>query len=410
MESKMEARSIPTVLVFVLALALTLAAACGPSNQPANTPIPTATMEPEAPAATVQPTHPPAPTSSPTSTPRPTLVDDSHAADLHRNATATPTPEPTPTLIPPYPDVPGIVDSSNRGWPREVETAEGLVRLDQPPDRILTYSLGHDEIVLSLVDNGRIAAVGKFTGNDSYSNVADWVAGIAVYEKGAENVLAQQPDLFIASKYTKSDIVDLIKEAGIPVVRPSLESSSEGNIPNILLVGYLLGVEERALELVSEIEERLAAVTERVPPPEDSDRPTVISITRYSETIYVPGRDTTVGGIIETAGGVNAAARDGLEGIQKVSIESVAAFAPDVILITQSGDSGGDDLREDLLNHPALVAVPAVINAKIHVVGSKTYTTLSHWNVRGIEETASLLYPDRFADVTFTDFERHQEE
>ena len=409
MDNKMSPRFIPIVLALLVALALTLAAACGPSDQPANTPNPTATMEPEAPAATANPTDTPAPTHTPipadtptplqTATPRPTATP-----------APTPTPEPTFTPVPPYPDVLGIVDPSNRDWPREVETSEGLVRLEGPPQRILTYSLGHDEIILSLVDNERIAAVGKFTGNDSYSNVADWVAGIAVYEKGAENVLAQQPDLFIASKYTKSDIVDLIKEAGIPVVRPSLENSSEGNIPNILLVGYLLGVEERALELVSEIEERLDAVTERVPPAGSSDRPTVISITRYSETIYVPGSDTTVGGIIETAGGVNAAARDGLEGIQKVSIESVAAFDPEVILITQSGDSGGDALRDDLLDHPALAAAPAVVNGKIYVVGSKTYTTLSHWNVRGIEETASLLYPDRFADTTFTDFERLQEE
>ena len=159
------------------------------------------------------------------------------------------------------------MDASNRGWPREVETSEGLVRLEGPPQRILTYSLGHDEIVLSLVDANRIAAVGKFTANESYSNVADWVAEIPIYEKGAENVLAQKPDLFIASKYTKADIVDLIKEAGVPVVRPSLESSSEGNIPNILLVGYLLGVEERALDLAAEIEARLAAVSQRVPPP-----------------------------------------------------------------------------------------------------------------------------------------------
>ena len=409
MNNKMGARFIPIVFAFVVALALTLAAACGSSEQPTNTPNPTATMEPEAPAATPNPTDTPAPTptSTPAATPTPPPTET-----LRPTATPVPTPTPEPTLtpVPPYPDVPGIVDVSNRGWPREVETSEGLVRLDQPPQRILTYSLGHDEIVLSLVDTERIAAVGKFTGNDSYSNVADWVAGIPIYEKGAENVLAQQPDLFIASKYTEADIVDLIKEAGIPVVRPSLENSSEGNIPNILLVGYLLGVEERALELASEIKERLATVTGRVAPQGHSDRPTVISITRYSEKIYVPGSETTVGGIIETAGGINAAARDGLEGIQKVSIESVASFHPDAILITQSGDSGGDALREDLLAHPALVAVPAVVNSKIYVVGSKTYTTLSHWNVRGIEETASLLYPDRFADVTFTDFQPHQGE
>ena len=91
-----------------------------------------------------------------------------------------------------------------------------------------------------------------------------------------------------------------------------------------------------------------------------------------------------------------------------MSLESIAALAPEIILITQSGESGGDALRADLLEHPALVAVPAVVNERIHVVGSKTYTTLSHWNVRGIEETARLLFPDRFEDIVFTDFEQYQ--
>ena len=344
-------------------------------------------------------THAPTPSAAPTpaATPVPTP-----AAASAPTPTSSSTPKPTPV---PYPDVPGIVEVSNRGWPREVETVEGIVTLDGPPERILTYSLGHDELVLSLVTPDRIAAVGKFTANDSYSNVVDWVTDITIYEKGAENVLAQQPDLFIASKFTKADIVDLIKEAGVPVVRPALESSSEGNIPNILLLGYLLGVEERALELAAEIEERLAVVAERVPALDDPARPDVIAITRYSEKIYVPGNGTTEEGIIEAAGGANAAAREGLEGIQKVSIESVAAMNPEVILITQTGQSGGDALREDLLQHPALIAVPAVVNSRIHVVGSKTFTTLSHWNVRGIEETATLLYPERFAGVTFTDFQ-----
>ena len=36
------------------------------------------------------------------------------------------------------------------------------------------------------------------------------------------------------------------------------------------------------------------------------------------------------------------------------------------------------------------------------------YTTLSHWNVRGIEETALLLYPERFRGVKFVDFEPYR--
>lgn len=395
------------MIAIMIAAALTLAACGGDDAPPTDAPAPTTPPATVAPTATTAPTATPMPpaataapaptaTSAPQTTARPAPTASPTATPVPTN-----TPEPTPV---PYPAVPGIVDPSNTGWPREIETVEGRITLDAPPERILTYSLGHDELLLSLVPADRIAAIGKFTGNEDYSNVSGRVEGLAIYEKGAENVLAQQPDLFIASRSTKEDIVSLIKEAGVPVARPALENSSEGNIPNILLYGYMLGVEDRALELVAEIEERLSTISEMVPAPGDDARKNVMSITRYSDTIYVPGMDSTVGGILETAGGTNTAARDGIEGIQKVSLESVAALNPDVIFITQSGHTGGDALRDDLMSHPALAEVPAVVNGDIHVVGSKQFTTLSHWNVRGIEVAAQLLYPTLFEGISFADF------
>ncbi len=377
------------------------AAACGSAAQPTAPPpsattaptptampaAPTATMAVAAPTATPRPT----PTPAPTATPRPTPT-------TAPKPTSTPTPEP---LI--YPATPGIVDPSNLGWPREVETAEGVITLDAPPQRILTYSLGHDEMTLALVPAERIAALGKFTGNPSYSNVADLAADFPVYEKGAENVLAENPDLFIVSKSTKADIVALIKEAGIPVARPALEDAAEGNISQILLMGYLLGAEERALELAAEIGERMDLVAALVPPPGDPERPAVISITRWSDSISISGGGTTGSAIIEAAGGVNAASRDGIDGFKTISVESILAMNPDFILIPQDGE-GAAKLRDDLLADPVLATVPAVVNARIHLVHPPNYIVLSHWTVRGVERTAQLLYPERFADVTFTDF------
>ena len=310
-----------------------------------------------------------------------------------------------PALTPAdYPAVPGIVDVANRGWPRAVESAEGVVRLDAPPQRILALSLGHDEMLLALLPRHRFAGVGPFAADPTYSNVADQVAGMTQVQRGVENVLAAKPDLVVVSKYTKADMAALIKEAGVPVVRSSLENSAAGNIPNILLLGYLLGVEERALELVADIERRLALVSDRVPPPGDASRPAVLAIARFAESTYAAGAGSTEGGIIEAAGGINAAARDGIASHQTVSLESIAAMKPDVILITQPADSGGTQLRDDLLADRALAAVPAVVERRVLIVAPRYYTTLSHWNVRGIEETARLLYPDRFRDVTFADF------
>ena len=174
---------------------------------------------------------------------------------------------------------------------------------------------------------------------------------------------------------------------------------------NILLIGHILGVEERALELVSEIENRMSFVADQVPSTGDSERPAVIATSRYADSIYVAGSDTTEGGIVEGGGGVNAAARDGVVSHQVVSIESIAAMNPDVILIVQPVEFGANEFRDEMLSHPALASVPAIADNEIHVVDSRKFTTFSHWNVRGIEQTAQLLYPDRFSDVTFEDFE-----
>ena len=403
-------------MVVIVAVASFALAACGSAAEPTEPPAPAATTAPTAapePTATPQPTVPPAPTaaavSQPTSAPEPTATarpapTAAPTAAPQPTNTPAPTATPAPTEAPSYPAVPGIVDPSNLGWPREVETSEGKITLEGPPQRILTYSLGHDEMVLALAPPESIAALGKFTGNPSYSNVAELAEQFPVYEKGAENVLAQNPDIFIVSRSTKADIVELVKEAGVPVARPDLEDAAEGHVSQILLLGYMLGAEERALELTAEIRQRLDAVASRVPPPGDASRPAVISITRWSDSISISGGGTTGSDIIEAAGGVNAAARDGIDGFQKISVESILAMNPDFILIPQDGE-GAVKLREDLINDPVLATVPAVVNGQIHIVHPPNYIVLSHWTVRGVERTAEILFPDRFADVEFTDFE-----
>ncbi len=388
---------ITVTLAIASAIAITLAACGGdgaapvpPQMQPTSAPAIPRPADTPIPAATAMPAQEAA-TALPASTAIP-------AATRRAAPAVTPTPRPAP-----YPAAPGIVDVTNRGWPREVETSEGRVSIAAPPQRIHTLSLGHDEIIAALVGTDRFSGIGSFTANATYSNIAGQVEGLRKVKRDAEEALSLEPDLVVASKYSKADLVELIKESGVPVVRAALENSAAGNIPNILLMGYILGAEERALELAAEIEERLAFVSQRTPPPGDAARPAVLSIARFSDTISAAGDGSTEGGIIEAAGGVNAAARDGISGHQTVSVESIAAMNPDVILITQP-EPGATTLMMELMQEPALVNVPAIAGARVVSSDPKLYTTLSHWNVRGIEETALLLYPGMFYDARFKDF------
>lgn len=346
------------------------------------------------------PTAPASPSPTPSQSAAPTAT-----ATAQPTATATPPPPaPTPDLIAAaLRSVPGIVRPDNLGWPREVETDQGRITLNAPPQRIHTLSLGHDEIIVALIGAGRLAGIGSFTADPVYSNIAAEVKDVPKVTRDAEKVLGLNPDLVIASKFTRQDLLDRIKGAGVPVARTSLESSSLGNIPNILLLGYMLGAEGRALALASEIKERIVFVglkVEKVPP---ASKVRALSIAKFADTIDAAGSNSTEGGILTAAGADNAAAQAGIDGHKNISVESIAAMDPDVIILTQPADSG-EKFRDELYAAPALAHVKAVKNKRIVVGVPRYYTTLSHWNVRGIEESARLFYPDLFQDVAFKDF------
>ncbi|MDA1279300.1 MAG: ABC transporter substrate-binding protein [Chloroflexi bacterium] len=316
-------------------------------------------------------------------------------------STATVSPVPAPDLIR-FADVPGIVDPTNFGWPRSVETPEGVISLTAPSTKIHSLSLGHSEILAALVDFDRLTAVYSFFVDDEQSNIAALSADHKMIGFDPEEVVALEPEVIIASRFTNAETVGLLKGAGIPVARTNLESSALGNIPNILLIGYMVGAEIEALELVDEIESRMRLITDGLAGASTGVGTRVLSVSKWTSA-FAAGSGTTEGGIIEQAGAINAAADSGIEGHQQVSIESIAAINPDVIIVPQPLESANTFIDE-LMSSPALAEVPAVKNGQVFYVEPKYHTTLSHWNVRGIEQLAGLLYPSAFSGVAFEDF------
>lgn len=403
-------RALPLLAAIIAAIATvaTLAAIACSSPDPTPTAIPTATIAPTATQA--QPT-PTIDRSTPTATPIPPTPTEAPGTP-----TPTPTPKPEPTLTPsptatptPQPleafkSVSGIVDPENFGWPRTVESSEGTVTLLAPPERVHFLSLGHAEIGVALIQPEKFTAIYPFFTDPDVSNVSDQLASVPVIGFEPEEVVALEPDIAIASQYTNPDLVNVVKAAGIPVVRASEEGGSSGDIPNILLMGYILGAEEQALQLVDEVESRIQFVAEAIAPHQKQDvaLPGVLAISKFTD-IYAAGSNTNLSEIIAAAGAYNPAEDAGIDSYQQVSIESIAAINPDVIIITQPLESG-IQFAEELRNSPVLQDVPAIINGQVHPVNTTYFTTLSHWNVRGIEELAKLLYPRAFTDYEFEDF------
>ncbi len=382
----MSLKSLRLLIVPLVFLVLGLAlAACGSDE--------------EEPAATVEPTQAstPDPTAEPTETPTEAPTDTPTAATAAPTEAATPepTPEPTPAARS-LEGVRGIVDHTNAGWPREVEGLNGVVSIPAKPLRIITASVGHDEITLAIVPSERLVAVGEATKSETYSNVAHLVQEKAEISRDPEVIIAQAPDVVVTSPWFPIEVVEALQRAGIPVIQTELEQGPEARINAILLMGYIYGEEDRAFEFAGEVQARyeaLVAVTSAKDP-----KPRVLALTQYADTLWVAGGTSTEGGVITAAGGLNAAEDAGVTGNQTTSLEGVIAMAPDVIIIPQPVAFGAEEFRQSLLEHEALAELPAIKNGAVFVVESKHFTTLSYWNIRGAEDLARMLWPDDFPD------------
>ena len=309
-----------------------------------------------------------------------------------------------PSLPPnPLAGVAGIVDPTNHGWPRQVEVLNGLVTIPRKPERIVTVSLGHDEITLGLVPPERMVAVGRPTKDYSYSNVAALVQEKPTVSREPERVISFNPDIVVVSKFTKTELVEALERVGILVIQTGLQNDPAGRINDIRLLGYIYGEEERAEVVAREVEERLHRITSFAEPRRQADRTRVLSLTSYSDKIYTSGSSSTEGGIILAAGGRNAAAEAGLTRNPTISLEGIISMAPELIIIPQTKESAEPFIKR-LLSDPALAEVPAIQNRRLFHVPSRYFTTLSFWNVRGVEELAKLLWPQEFGDVEFAPF------
>ena len=326
-------------------------------------------------------------------------------------ATVLATPTPVATTEPilafdeaRFANVDGIIDPTNFGWPRSVETSEGVITLTAPPMKIHSLSLGHSEILAALVDFDRLTAVYSFFVDEEQSNIAELSSDALMIGFDPEEVVALDPEVIIASSFTDADTMALMTGAGIPIARAALENSALGNVPNILLIGYLVGAEAKAIELADELIARMQFISDVVA---SDTQPRVLSVSKWTSA-FAAGSGSTEGGIIEQAGGINAAADSGIEGHQQVSIESIAAINPDVIIVPQPLD-GANTFIAELTSSAVLAEVPAVKNGEIYYVPPRYHTTLSHWNVRGIEDLAKLLFPSNFSDVAFEEFSQFVE-
>ncbi|MCZ7647204.1 MAG: ABC transporter substrate-binding protein [Planctomycetota bacterium] len=274
-----------------------------------------------------------------------------------------------------------------------LDPAGERIRLERPPQRIVSATLVADEMLTEMIAPERLVAVTAYAEQPGVSNCREKLPPHAARLQQAytEEILALRPDLVFVADYSEANTVRQLLGAGIPVVRLGQERGFEAIARNLALLGAVTGEEARAADMAASMRARIEAVKRRVA---GRPRPRVLYYTQWGTTA---GVGTLIDEMIELGGGRNVARELGLKSVTQVQLEAVLAARPEVLIVQGYLESGEAAVRR-LLDDPLWAGVPAVRDRRIHAVPAKSMGCVSQYGVEGLEAVARALHPEAFEE------------
>ena len=284
-------------------------------------------------------------------------------------------------------------------FPVTVQSCNRQVMFDAPPARAIANDVNLIEMMLALDLRDRMVG---------YTGVSGWKTldpelreGIAeLPELSAkyptrEVLLGAEPDFFFAGwNYGMTVGGEVTPETLEPLgiktyeltescifIGPKAKSSMQDMYGDLLNLGTIFGVDDRAKALVDGYKARLAEITAGI------DRTNPLRVFVYDsgeETPFTAGAYAIPTALIEAAGGVNI--MDDLEkSWATVAWEPVVERNPEVIVIVNYGDVTAEQKIAYLESNPAFAGIDAVKNDR-YVVLEYVEATPGPRNIRAVEK------------------------
>ncbi len=213
------------------------------------------------------------------------------------------------------------------------------------------------------------------------------------FNPNLESILALRPDL-VVQWHQPAELISTLDNAGLRVVGLYNDPpTQEINERNLLIIGQLIGREDRVRALLTRNRAtyaKIAAVTETIP---DGDRPRVIYFREFGATIRPAGSNNYRDFWINLSGGRNAA--NALKGLSAaVNMEQIITWNPEVVFLGAFDES----TPQMLLSAPELAGVDAIKHRRVYKLphGGYRWDPGSHESALAWQWAALLLHPTRF--------------
>ena len=259
-----------------------------------------------------------------------------------------------------------------------IENGERTITFTQMPQKVLCCHLyaAENMVMLGLEDYIVGKNVAANPAETPLPELADAFADIPEVERSHENAVASGADLVIGqvSAFRESawGSYEQFESKGIHCLTITgtlvQDETVEQVYQDIENLGKIFKVEDRAAQLIADIQAQIAQVQAAVQdvPEEEKARAFVLDTVNGNE-IY-----TTSSGLesnlIELAGGINVTRGMADARWFNTSVETLVETAPDVIIINDYGSQTVEEKLDFLNSNPALQSVPAVKNQNYLVI------------------------------------------
>lgn len=229
--------------------------------------------------------------------------------------------------------------------------------------RIVSLNVCADQLLLELADPEQILALTHLATDSDASYHHRRAIRHGQTRRTAEEVLALNPTLVIAGSFGQNHTIALLRQQNLSVEKMPIAQTLDAVFENILQVGDWLEKKEQSQQLVAQLKARLNNL-----PPQQPPRPLAVV---FDANGYTAGSSSLRGQMLELAGFDNLASNIGISHYGKISLESLLAQKPQVIVDSPYAE-GSYSRGQALTQHPALrhsalapETIPLAVNSTI---------------------------------------------
>ena len=292
-----------------------------------------------------------------------------------------------------------IAKNCDGTYPMKITDCRGYeVNINRKPEKILSTTLGSDEMLLSLVDKSSITALsGKISEDDGISNVADQAKGYDKAESNVEKIISMQPDIVFCASWVAKTYVQQLKDAGLTVYCHQTPGSIDEAKNVIMDIATILGVRENGIKVCSEMDAKMKTIDEKVSQIIPEEKLSVLIY--YTSLGSTSSTGSSFDDIARRAGVINAAAVAKLDTYAVISKEKIIELNPDVILLPywhNVNKKSPEQFLENFMSDQSFANTKAIKNHQVYLIPDKHISCVSQYMVYGVEDVAKTVYPELF--------------